>query len=143
VEQDSVVGIARYRLKGTWIYSGRGRNFPHASRPAMGPTHPPKKGHQVIPGVKRQRRGVNHPPQREYSYISTPPVCLHGMSHGDLYLLPRLNYPQCHTANTGNTVCSAFATYSCTVFITTLPAGARVSSLLQIAQSSSEADTAS
>jgi hypothetical protein len=45
--------------------------------------------------------------------------------------------------NTGNTVLVAFSTtYSCTVFIMTLPAGAKDSSVLLNVQSISEAHTA-
>jgi hypothetical protein len=44
VEQDSVVGIAiRYGLDGPGIESRYGRDFPHASRPALEPTQPPIK----------------------------------------------------------------------------------------------------
>ena len=40
--RDSSVGIgARYGLEGTGIESRWGREFPHPSRPALGPTQPP------------------------------------------------------------------------------------------------------
>ena len=40
--RDSVVGIAsRYGLDGPGIESQWGRDFPHLSRPALGPTQPP------------------------------------------------------------------------------------------------------
>ena len=60
----SSVGIAaRYGLDGPRIQSRWGRNFPHASRPALGPTQPPV---QWIPGlsrgVKRPGRDADHPP---------------------------------------------------------------------------------
>ena len=45
-----------------------------------------------FPGVQRPGRGVEHPPhlslrlKKEYSYTSTPPLGLHGLFWGDLYL---------------------------------------------------------
>jgi len=47
----SVVGIAtRYGLDGPGIESRCGRDFPHLSRPALGPTQPPV---QWAPGFSR------------------------------------------------------------------------------------------
>jgi len=51
VGQDSKVGIAtRYGLDGPGIESWCGRDFPHLSVPALGPTQPPV---QWIPCLSR------------------------------------------------------------------------------------------
>ena len=51
--RDSSVGIAtRYGLDGPGIESRCGRDFPHPSRPAVGPTQPLYNGYRVFPGGK-------------------------------------------------------------------------------------------
>jgi hypothetical protein len=56
VGRDSVVGIAtRYGLEGPGIESRWGRDFPHLSRPALGPTQPPVIGYRVFPEGKGGR----------------------------------------------------------------------------------------
>jgi hypothetical protein len=63
VGRDSVVGIAtRYGLDGPGIESRWGRDFPHPSRPTLGPTQPPIQWVPGLPGVKRPGRGIDHPP---------------------------------------------------------------------------------
>ena len=48
VDRDSVIGIeTRYGLDGPGIESWVGGDIPHPSRPALGPTQPPK---QWVPG---------------------------------------------------------------------------------------------
>ena len=64
VDRDSSVGIAtRYGIDGPGIESRWKRDFPHSSRPALGPTQPPTQWYRdSVPRVKRPRRGINHPP---------------------------------------------------------------------------------
>jgi hypothetical protein len=53
----SVVGIAtRYRLDGPGIESRRGRDFPHLSKPSLGPSQPPVQWvPNLSPGEKAAR----------------------------------------------------------------------------------------
>ena len=62
--RDCSVGIATcYGYGGPGIESRWGRNFPHPSKPALGPIQPSIKWVPGLPpGVKRPGRGVNHPP---------------------------------------------------------------------------------
>ena len=87
MDRDSSVGIAtRYGLDGPGIESRWGRDFPHPSRPALGPTQPPIQWISgSFPRVKWPGRGVDHPPQlaprlkKEYKYSSTLPLGLRGL----------------------------------------------------------------
>jgi hypothetical protein len=53
-----------------------------------------------LPAVKWPARGVDHPTpssaegKNEWNYTSTPPLWLHGMLHGDIYI-----YMQIHTVS--------------------------------------------
>ena len=59
MDRDSAGGIAtRYGLDGPGIEPQLGRDFPHPSRPALGPT----QGTGAFPEVKRLGRGVDHLP---------------------------------------------------------------------------------
>ena len=63
MDRHSSVGIAiRYGLDGPEIVSRWGRDFPHPSRPDLGPT-PVQWIPGLIPEVKPPGRGVNQPPQ--------------------------------------------------------------------------------
>ena len=78
----SVVGIATgYGLDGPGIESRWGWDFPHLSRPTLGPTQPPVNGYRVFPGGKeRPGRDADPSPRssavvmKGWSYNSTPPM---------------------------------------------------------------------
>jgi hypothetical protein len=53
MDRDSSVGIVtHYRLDGPGIEFRWGRDIPHTSRPALGPTEPSHNGYRIIPGDK-------------------------------------------------------------------------------------------
>jgi hypothetical protein len=53
---DSTVGIAaRYGLDGPGIEPQQGRDFPHLSRPSLGPTQPPV---QLVLGLFRRGKAT-------------------------------------------------------------------------------------
>ena len=65
----TVAGIVTgYGLDGPGIESRWGRDFPHLSRPAMGPTQPPV---QWLPGLSRgkERPGHDADPSRPSSAV--------------------------------------------------------------------------
>ena len=93
MDRDSPVGKAtRYGLDSPGIEYRWERDFPHPSRPALGPTKPPI---QWVPvpsrGVKRPGRGVDHPPpssaevkERVELYLYSP-TGFRGLFWGELY----------------------------------------------------------
>jgi hypothetical protein len=93
--RDSSVGIATpYGLDGTMIKSWRGKDFPHPSISAMGPTQPPIKWILgIFPGSKAVKAWYKyqlHPAPRlkkEYSCTSTPLLGVRGLFEGEIYLL--------------------------------------------------------
>ena len=81
---DSSVGIAtRYGLDCLGSNPSGRRDFPHLSRPALGPTQPPV---QWVPGVyrkgggKRPRRDVDHPSPSSTEVTERVEVYLHSLS---------------------------------------------------------------
>ena len=79
----SLPTFTRGGLDGSGIEYRWGRDFPHASRSALGPSQPPIQWVPgLLPGGKAAGAGVDHPPhpkprlKKEYSYTFTPPVRL-------------------------------------------------------------------
>jgi hypothetical protein len=64
VDQDSSVSTATdYGLDSLGIESQSGQEFPHPSRPVLGPTQPPiQLVPGLFPGVKWPGHGIDHPP---------------------------------------------------------------------------------
>ena len=95
VGRDSSVGIATpYGLDGPGIEYRWGRDFPHPSRPTLGPTQPHIEWVLGVLPCGWSGRGVpltthSHLSPRlkkECSYTSTPPLGFSGLFLGDLYL---------------------------------------------------------
>ena len=78
--RDSSVGIAtRYGLDGPEIECRWWRDFPHPSRPALGPTQPPV---QWVPGLSRRYSG------RGVVLSPTPIFSAEVLNRVELYLYP-------------------------------------------------------
>jgi hypothetical protein len=93
VNRVNVVGIAiSYWLNSPGIASRSGRYFQHTSRPALGPIQPLVQWEpSFFKGGKAPRRVVDHPALssaevKEQSYTFIPPLGLHGLPEGELYL---------------------------------------------------------
>jgi hypothetical protein len=66
----SVVGIATgYGLDGPGIESRWGRDFPHLSRPALGPSQPPVRWVPVLFRGERARPGRDADPSPPFSAV--------------------------------------------------------------------------
>jgi len=78
-------------LDGPRIEPRRRRDFPHPSRPALGPIQRPiQLVPGLFPGVKRPGRGVNHLShlaarlKKEWIYDSIPSLGLYVLLHGEV-----------------------------------------------------------
>ena len=82
----------RFGLHGPGIKYRWGRDFPHPSRTALGPTQPSVYWTLSLSGVKRVRCRVDHPThltprlKKEESYTCTSPLRIHGLFQGEVYL---------------------------------------------------------
>jgi len=97
VDRVNVVGIAiSYGLNSPGTASRSRRYFQHTSRPALGPIQPLVQWELgFFQGGKAPRR-VDHPALssaevKEQSYTFIPPLGLHGLLEGELYLLQLLS----------------------------------------------------
>ena len=85
MDRDNSVGKATcYRLDGSGVESRWGRDFPHPSRPVLGPTQPPIQS-------GRGMALTTHPHllsrlKKEWVYNSTLLLGLRGLFWGEIYL---------------------------------------------------------
>jgi hypothetical protein len=94
VGHDSSVGIAtHYGLDGERIESRRGRDFPHLSRPDLGPTQPTVQWiSRFFPEGKATGAWRNHPPlssdevKERVEVYTYSRLGLHGLFYAELYL---------------------------------------------------------
>ena len=88
--RDSSVGIAtRYELDGPGIESRWGRNFPHPSRPALGPIHPPT---QRLPGLSPGNKATS-------AWRWPPQSGIEVKERVEIPLLPLWAFMACYRAN--------------------------------------------
>ena len=68
------------------------RDFPHPSRPALGPTQPPIHWVRIsVSGLKRPGRGVNHPPPSSAEVKERVELHLYSPS-GPSWAVPRVSF---------------------------------------------------